>query len=55
MDRTGDRYVKWSKPGSERQKFSHIWKIVPKDKCIHKYKDDYVLWNVCNSGPVWGD
>jgi hypothetical protein len=45
MDATGDYHVNRSKLGSERQKshvFSHMWKIDPKDKCIHKYKHDHL-------------
>jgi hypothetical protein len=33
-----------NKPGSERQRphaFSHMWKIDPKDKCMHKNKFDH--------------
>jgi hypothetical protein len=39
MNAIGGHRVKCSKPGSERQRpqvFSHLWKIDPKDKHIHK-------------------
>jgi hypothetical protein len=39
MDAMGGHHVKSSKPGSDRQRphvSSHLWKIDPKDKCIHK-------------------
>jgi hypothetical protein len=45
MDGTRDHQIKQSKPGSERQRlrgFYHMWKIDPKDKCIHKYKHDHI-------------
>jgi hypothetical protein len=44
MNATGDYNIYLSKPGSERQRlhiFSHLWKIDPKDKCIHKY----IMWS----------
>jgi 16S rRNA A1518/A1519 N6-dimethyltransferase RsmA/KsgA/DIM1 with predicted DNA glycosylase/AP lyase activity len=39
MDATGGHHVKRIKPGSERPRphvFSHMWKIDPKEKHIHK-------------------
>jgi hypothetical protein len=47
----GGHHIKWSKPGSERQKlriFSHTWKIDPKDKHIHKHKHDYIQTHMKN-------
>jgi hypothetical protein len=54
-----EHHVKWSKPGSERQRpheFCHTWKIEPKDKHIHKkqtwsYTNSFVE-HVCNSGAI---
>jgi hypothetical protein len=53
MNETEGYHVKQSKPTSERQRshiFSHMWKMDPKDKCIHKYKHDqiciYVRMNI---------
>jgi hypothetical protein len=38
----GDHHVKQGKPGSERpQAFSHMCKINPKGKRLHKYKHDH--------------
>jgi hypothetical protein len=45
MDETGGHHVKLSKSGLERQRpnvFSHIWKIEPKDKHIHKNMHDHL-------------
>jgi hypothetical protein len=45
MDAIGGQHVKWSEPGSERQRtnvFPHAWKIDPKDKHIYKIKHDYI-------------
>jgi hypothetical protein len=44
MVATGEYHVKSGKPASERQRphvFSHMWKIDPKDKHIHKNKYDH--------------
>jgi hypothetical protein len=44
MDAVREHLVKCSKHGSERQRqhiFSHMWKIDPKDKHIHKNKPDH--------------
>jgi hypothetical protein len=57
MDIIGGHYVKWSKPGSERQRlhvFSHKWKIIQKTKTYTQkqtwsYTNSYVE-RVCNSG-----
>jgi hypothetical protein len=56
MDAIGGHHVKWSKPGSENQRphvFSHMWKIDPKDKQIHKNKHDNIQTHkeyICSSG-----
>jgi hypothetical protein len=45
MDGGEDNNIKQSKPGSERQRlhaFSHMWKINPEDKHIHKYKHNHI-------------
>jgi hypothetical protein len=44
MDTIGG-HVKWSKPGSEKQRlhvFLHMWKIDPKDKHIHKNEHEHI-------------
>jgi hypothetical protein len=49
MNGTGDHHIKQSKPGSERQRshvFSNMWKIDPKDKCIHECKHDHIYIHI---------
>jgi hypothetical protein len=44
MDVIGGHHVKWSKPGSDRQRphvFCCMWKIDPKDKHIHNNRHDH--------------
>jgi hypothetical protein len=45
MGAIGGHHAKWIKPDSETQRrhiFSHMWKIDPEDKCIHRNKHDLI-------------